>query len=67
MAPCSSGRTFVDLQGVPGDGADTARAWPAEVYARHVQAKGRCDPNHLPWFGHAIGQPAPAGPETVPA
>lgn len=67
MAPHASGRTFVNLHGVPGDEADRARAWSAEAYTRLVQAKGLYDPNNLLRFGHAIGQPAPAGPATVPA
>jgi hypothetical protein len=67
MAPHSSGRTFVNLHGVPGDEADRARAWSAEVYARLVQAKSHYDPDNLLRFQHSIGQPVPAGPAAVPA
>lgn len=61
MAPHSSGRTFVNLHGFPGDEADRARAWSAETYARLVQAKSLYDPNNLLRFQHVIGQnPVPA-------
>jgi hypothetical protein len=60
--PRSSGRTFVNLHGVPGDAADRARAWSAEVYTRLAQAKSLYDPDNLLSFQHSIGQPVPAGP-----
>ncbi len=60
MAPYSSGRTFVNLHGVPGDEADRARAWSDETYARLVHAKSVYDPHNLLRFQHAVGQ------ETVP-
>ncbi|NKX49515.1 FAD-binding oxidoreductase, partial [Arthrobacter deserti] len=56
MAPFSSGRTLVNLPGVPGDEADRARAWPPEVYARLVRAKAAYDPDNLLRFQHAVGQ-----------
>ena len=60
MAPYSSGRTFVNLHGAPGDEADRARAWSDETYARLVRAKSIYDPHNLLRFQHAVGQ------ETVP-
>jgi hypothetical protein len=61
MAPYASGRTFVNLHGVPGNEVDRARAWSDETYARLVQAKSVYDPNNLLRFQHVIGQ------NTVPA
>lgn len=60
MAPYTSGRTFVNLHGAPGDEADRARAWSDETYARLVHAKSLYDPGNLLRFQHAVGQ------ETVP-
>lgn len=61
MAPYASGRTFVNLHGIPGDEADRARAWSEEAYARLVLAKSVYDPNNLLRFQHVIGQnPVPA-------
>ncbi|MFD1213958.1 FAD-binding oxidoreductase [Arthrobacter sp. GCM10027362] len=57
LAPYASGRTFVNMHGVPGDETDRARAWSPEVYTRLVQAKSRYDPDNLLRFQHAIGQP----------
>jgi hypothetical protein len=67
MAPYSSGRTFVNMHGLPRDEADKARAWSAEVYARLVQAKSLYDPDNLLRYQHSIGQPVAAGPAAVPA
>ena len=58
MAPWSTGHTYVNLHGTPGDEADRARAWPAETYDRLRQVKGRYDPAALLRFGHAV---LPAG------
>jgi hypothetical protein len=60
MAPWSTGHTFVNLHGTPGDESDRARAWPAETYARLRRVKGRYDPDDLLRFGHAV-RPADAG------
>ncbi len=56
MAPHLSGRTFVNLHGIPGDEADRARAWSDETYARLVRAKSIYDPGNLLRFQHSIGQ-----------
>lgn len=56
MTPHASGRTFVNLHGIPGDETDRARAWSEEAYARLVQAKSVYDPNNLLRFQHAVGQ-----------
>ena len=58
MAPWSTGHTYVNLHGTPGDEADRARAWPADTYDRLRQVKGRYDPAALLRFGHAV---LPAG------
>lgn len=62
MAPHASGRTLVNLHGVPGDEADRARAWPEDAYRRLVEAKAVYDPNNLMRFQHVIGQDGGAGP-----
>ena len=54
LAPCSTGRTMVDLHGTPGDGTDRARAWTPEVYTRLHRAKASYDPANLIRFGHAV-------------
>jgi FAD/FMN-containing dehydrogenase len=54
LAPWSTGRTFVNLHGTPGDEADRARAWTPEVYDRLRRVKGRWDPGNLLRFGHAV-------------
>ncbi len=61
MAPYTSGRTFVNLHGAPGDEADRARAWSDETYARLVRAKSIYDPHNLLRFQHAVGQEAVPG------
>ena len=54
MTPWSTGHTYVNLHGTPGDEADRARAWPAETYDRLRRVKGRYDPAGLFRFGHSI-------------
>jgi FAD/FMN-containing dehydrogenase len=54
MARWSTGGTFVNLHGTPGDDADRARAWPEATYQRLRRVKGRYDPAGLLRFGHAI-------------
>jgi len=54
MRSWSTGRTFVNLHGTPGDDADRALAWPAETYERLRQVKRRYDPAGLLRFGHAV-------------
>ncbi len=58
VSPHRSGRTFVNLHGVPGDEADRARAWSDETYTRLVRAKSDYDPGNLLRFQHSIGQKA---------
>ena len=54
MTPWSTGQTFVNLHGTPGDEADRARAWSSETYDRLRQVKRRYDPAGLLRFGHAV-------------
>jgi hypothetical protein len=54
LGPWSTGRTYVNLHGLPGDEADRARAWTPEVYDRLRRVKGRWDPAGLLRFGHAV-------------
>ena len=54
MEPWSTGRTFVNLHGTPGDDRDRARAWPAPTYERLRRVKHRYDPAELFRFGHAV-------------
>jgi hypothetical protein len=60
MGSWSTGRTFVNLHGTPGDDADRARAWPRSTYDRLRRVKERYDPAGLLRFGHAV---PPVGPE----
>ena len=54
MAPYSTGRTFINMHGRPGDAADRARPWTPEVHDRLRRAKRRYDPENLLRFGHAV-------------
>jgi hypothetical protein len=54
MARWSTGHTFVNLHGTPGDETDRARAWPTGTYARLRQLKGRYDPADLLRIGHTV-------------
>jgi FAD/FMN-containing dehydrogenase len=54
MEPWSTGRTFVNLHGTPGDDRDRARAWPAPTYERLRRVKHRYDPAELFRVGHAV-------------
>ncbi|HEU5006766.1 MAG TPA: FAD-binding oxidoreductase [Jatrophihabitantaceae bacterium] len=54
MAPCSTGRSMVNLHGTPGDDADRARAWDEPTYARLCRARATYDPAGLFAFGHAV-------------
>ena len=58
LAPHSTGGTFVNMHGRPGDAADRARPWPADVFARLGRVKAAYDPANVFPFGHAI---TPAG------
>lgn len=55
LEPHSTGRTFVNLHGVPRDRADRARPWPGATYRRLRELKAAYDPANLFRFGHAIG------------
>ena len=57
MAGWSTGRTFVNLHGTPGDDADRARAWPSQTYERLRRLKAEYDPAGLLRFGHAVPPP----------
>jgi FAD/FMN-containing dehydrogenase len=57
VEPWSTGRTFVNLHGRPGDDADRARAWSGDTYERLRQVKGHYDPAGLLRFGHAVPPP----------
>jgi hypothetical protein len=59
MAPYGTGRTMVNIHGVPGDETDRARAWTPEVYTRLRAAKATYDPANLLRFGHTV-KPAAA-------
>jgi FAD/FMN-containing dehydrogenase len=59
----STGRTFVNMHGVPGDDADRGRPWPAATYRRLQELKARYDPEQTFRFGHAIPPHAPLVPE----
>ena len=54
MEGWSTGASFVNLHGAPGDAADRARAWPTETYERLRRVKDRYDPAGLLRFGHSI-------------
>ena len=58
MAGWSTGRTFVNLHGTPGDADDRARAWPSQTYERLRRVKAQYDPADLLRFGHSV---PPAG------
>ncbi|HET8600432.1 MAG TPA: FAD-binding oxidoreductase [Segeticoccus sp.] len=47
LAPHTSGRTFLNLHGAPGDEQDCARAWTPAQYARLRAAKLRFDPANV--------------------
>jgi FAD/FMN-containing dehydrogenase len=53
LAPHSTGGSFVNMHGRPGDTADRARCWPPAVFARLCRAKATYDPDNLFSFGHA--------------
>jgi FAD/FMN-containing dehydrogenase len=55
LEPHSTGRTFVNLHGVPRDSADRARPWSSATYQRLRELKAAYDPSGLFRFGHAIG------------
>lgn len=55
LEPHSTGRTFVNLHGVPRDRADRARPWPEATYRRLRELKAAHDPANLFRFRHAIG------------
>jgi FAD/FMN-containing dehydrogenase len=50
----STGATFVNFHGRPGDAADRARPWAPDVYRRLSELKHTYDPHNLFRFGHAI-------------
>ncbi|MCZ4608044.1 FAD-binding oxidoreductase [Streptomyces sp. Lzd4kr] len=54
MAPYGTGHTMVNIHGTPGDEADRARAWTAEVYDRLCKDKSTYDPSNLLSFGHTV-------------
>lgn len=54
LSPHTSGRTFLNLHGTPGDEADRARAWSPEQYARLRAAKRRYDPADVFRPEHAV-------------
>jgi FAD/FMN-containing dehydrogenase len=54
MTPWSTGGTFLNMHGTPGDDADRARAWPDRTYQRLRRAKRRYDPDALLRFGHSV-------------
>jgi FAD/FMN-containing dehydrogenase len=56
MSPWSTGNTFVNFHGTPGDDADRARAWPAATYDRLRDVKRRYDPQDLLRGGHAVAR-----------
>ncbi|MER5212355.1 FAD-binding oxidoreductase [Streptomyces sp. NPDC002838] len=58
MTPYSTGRTFVNVHGTPGDEEDRARAWTPEVYAHLRHAKSTYDPSNLLRFGHTVAPAA---------
>ncbi|MEU8752187.1 FAD-binding oxidoreductase [Streptomyces chartreusis] len=58
MAPYGTGHTMVNIHGAPGDEADRARAWSAEVYARLCKDKSTYDPANLLSFGHTVASHA---------
>jgi FAD/FMN-containing dehydrogenase len=64
LAPYSTGGTLVNFHGAPGDAADRARPWPAEVHNRLRQVKATYDPSDMFRFGHAI-PPAAKVPATT--
>ena len=54
LRPYSSGGTFVNFHGAPGDAADRARPWPPDMYARLRRAKATYEPGNVFAYGHAI-------------
>ena len=54
MEPFSTGTSFVNLHGTPGDENDRARAWSPETYRRLQAVKATYDPANLLRLGHAI-------------
>ncbi len=59
MAPHAPSGVFVNHYGFPDTEADRARAWPADAYARLVQAKAALDPDNLLRYQHVVGQGRP--------
>jgi len=59
VRPHSTGRTFLNLHGVPGDADDRARAWSPEQHERLSRLKAQLDPAVLFGHEHAL-TPAPA-------
>jgi FAD/FMN-containing dehydrogenase len=66
LQPWSTGKTFVNFHGDPGDETDRARAWDDASYQRLLELAGRYDPAGLFRFGHAIGRATQSSAPTVP-
>lgn len=54
FAPHSTGTTFPNLHGVPGNAADRARAWSPETARRLRDLATAWDPDGLFRYGHAV-------------
>jgi FAD/FMN-containing dehydrogenase len=54
LRPHSTGGTFVNFHGAPGDAADRARAWPPPIYDRLRRAKSNYDPGNVFSYGHSV-------------
>jgi FAD/FMN-containing dehydrogenase len=54
--PWSSGRTLLNLHGVPADAADRARAWDPATYRRLADLRTQYDPHQVFRYGHLINR-----------
>jgi len=56
VEPAATGRSMLNLHGIPGDELDRARGWNPSDYQRLRDLVERYDPQGLFRFGHAIGR-----------